>query len=462
LSRLVFLFSIILYLCITTPSYVYGSDINAQLNFLNLAEPRDDIESSHLEFDLKFYFEKASKDVFKKVEKESDYKDYTVVQGFNYVLDAGLYAATYFDYQITVPEAYVSFGSGSNLFSLGRKRANALLYVDEIFKLGVDQAFSRMNPFQPEDQGRLALSYILRSDAVAVELFVSPLSIPDQGANFEFKNGRVFSDNPWAVLPPSELTIQGTGNFDLSYDISDDSIPDLLSQVQYGASFSVLSELLKVDAFYFNKTAKQLGFNIVPTLDSDQVSEVDVVATPFFVREHTFGLQLKSRWLQGFEVTNGFYGLIVDSSDVDKDVEFQTELNDSFFVTNGFHFTFDWARLTLAHLYRTERSFKLNDNVIYLKSNRFLHGSAVKLSLSELKYKKFEFYSDVLFATEEKGLSALFKVSYAYSNRFRITSELNIIEDLNEDSSFESRLSESNFSRFSSLDSIRVGVNYVF
>lgn len=442
------------------PLASYAFQGEADLNYLYIAEPREDIENSQVEFNLRLKHIKVPET---EVSYKETYKNYAVTQGFNYAFDAGLYAVSFFDYQLTLPEAYVSYGYGSNLFVLGRKNPNTRLYIDEIWSLGVDQAFQRINPFQPEEQGRLAMSYVLKSESVVVEAFFSPFSIPDQGATYEYnENGLVRSDNPWAVLPPSSLAVEGTGDFNLNYEILNDSVPEVLTNLQYGLNFSVKSDYLKVDGFYYNKTAKQLGFEVDPLLDPDQVGEVNLEATPFFIREHIFGVQLKSRWMNGFEVTNGFYGLVVDSSDLDSEVEYQTELNDYFFITTGFHLTFDWVKLTLAHLYRRERSFELNEDVIYFQNNRFLHGNAVKLVLSDVSYKRWNFFTDILFASEEQGLNTIFALAYEVNQKFQITSQLNIIQDLNDENSFESALSESNFSRFSSLDNFRVGVNYVF
>ena len=432
---------------------------DAGLNYLYLAQPPDHIERGHVEFDLRIRHERTPET---EVSQKETYKNYAVTQGFNYAFDADLYAVSYFDYQFTLPEAYLSYGHGSNLFVLGRKNPNTRLYIDEVWSLGVDQAFQRINPFQPIQQGRLAFSYVLKSESVVLETFFSPFSVPDQGAVYEYSNGMVGSDSPWAVLPPLQIESKEIGTFNFKYDILNDSVPDILSNMQYGINFSVISKYLKVAGFYYNKTAKQFGFEVDPLLNPDKVSEVNLETSPFLAREHIFGVQLKSRWLDGLEVTNGFYSLAVDSSEVDPEVKYQTELNDYFFITTGLHMDFDWAKFTLAHLHRSKRSFKLGEDVSYFQINRFLHGSAIKVMLTDVHYKRWGFSTDVLFATQDRGLNGIFKLTYDVKKNFQITSQLNIIQDLNDESSFESRLSETNFFRFSPLDNFRFGVNYVF
>ena len=441
-------------------SYAFKGEVD--LNTLYIAEPREDIKRSHLEFSLYLSHEKTPET---KVSYSESYKNYAITQDLNYAFTAGLYVVSFFDYQFTLPEAYISYGYGHNLFVLGRKKPNTRLYIDEIWSLGVDQAFQRINPFQPEEQGRLALSYVLKSKSVVLEAFISPFSIPDQGVTYEYNNdGTVRSDNPWAALPPPSVKVPGAvGEYHLNYEILNDTISAFLTNFQYGLNFSVKSDYLKVDGLYYNKTAKQLSFEVSSLkLDPDKEGQQgSLEASPFFVREHLFGVQLKSRWKSDFEVTNGFYGLVVNSGELDSEVKHQTEIREYFFITTGFHLTFDWVKFTLAHLYVGERPFEFKD-VIYFENNRFLHGSAAKLVLSDISYKRWSFFTDILFANKEQGLNAIFALDYEVNKNFQVTSQLNIVQNLSDNSLFESTLSKSNFSRFSSLDNFRLGINYVF
>ncbi len=453
LKKLVIFF----YLC---PAVVFALNNDLDVNLLYISDPGDSFENTHAELDYDLFYKHVEENV--DAPFKNSYKNYSVVQGLNYSFDFGLYLATYFDYLVTAPELYISYGVGGNYFSLGRKKPNTELYIDQIFKIGVDQAFQRNNPFQAESQGRLSFNYIFKSESIIFEAFASPFSIPDQGASYEISDGKIRSKNPWSSLPPASLELDGVGEFNLNYRILNDSLPEVLGNAQYGLNFSVVSDYLKVDGFYHNKTSKQIGFKIAPLLDSDQVGVVDIDTSPFFAREHLFGVQLKSMWLKGFEVTNGFYGLVLNSEQEEAAAGFQTELNDYFFMTTAFHLTFDWAKLTIAHLYRSQRSFELDKDTVYLDSNRFLHGNAIKLTLSDVSLGDFNFVSDILFATQDKGLSGQFYLSYSLSKNFSLTSQLNIIEDFNDNSSFESRFSETTFFRFSTLDNFRMGVHYVF
>jgi len=447
-------------------SYGLSGDIN--LNYLNLAETKRNINRSHLEleFNLKYQRKKPVRNRLESYPSSlsnihpTAYMSVEDNQYFDFVFDFSFYGVTYVDYAFLLPEAYLNYTTGISSFIIGRKIPEVQLFVDTLWQQGIDQAFFRMNPFDAREQGRLAATYVLQSDSVVVEAFFSPFSIPDQGPSFDFKNGQATSDNPWANNPPRQVVLSDTGTFNLSYQVEDDSVPELINNLQYGLAVSIVSDYIKIDGFYYNKSSKQLGLSIDATIDSDTVGEIDVTAKPFFIDEHLFGVQLESKWFDNFKMTNGFYGMAIDTSTLEDGVPYRTEISDYFFISTGMHFDLDWSNLVLAHMYRRERPFE-EMNTVYFNNRRFLHGNAVKVLLSDLNYRRLSFNSEVLFGIEEKGLFIETGVSYRYSPSLRFNAQLNLIEDFSDELS-QSALSESIFSQFSELDNIRLGVQYVF
>lgn len=446
----------------------YGQSGHLELNYLTLAETKKDINRNHLEFDFNYKYQRK-KPVHNKLETyptslsnihPTAYMSVEDNQYLDFVVDFGFYGVTYTDYAFLLPEAYLNYTSGSSSFIVGRKIPEIQLFIDTLWKQGVDQAFFRMNPFDAKEQGRLAATYLLQSDSVVVEAFFSPFSVPDQGPSFDFQNGQATSNNPWASDPPNQVVLSDTGTFNLSYQIEDASVPDLINNLQYGLALGIVSDHIKIDGFYYNKSSKQLGLTLDPTLNPDTVGEIDVVAKPFFINEHIFGVQLESKWFDEFKMTNGFYGIAIDTSALEDDVSYRTETSDYFIISTGFHYAFDWANLVIAHMYRRERPFE-EANTVYFSNMRFLHGNAVKLLLSDLNYKRFGFNTEVLFGTEEKGVFVETSMTYKYTPSLSFKAQLNLIQDFSNTDS-ESALSESVFSKFSELDNIRLGVQYVF
>lgn len=418
------------------------TQLDLDLAYIGYAETEPNLSKNHLDLKLGAHYKKEAE---------------------TYDLYFSLYAqaATYFDYVAGAPEAYISFKSGESRFSFGRKSPLSLLDIDSYWSLGLDQAHLRFNPFEPIPQGRLAGFYTYRSESIDIEAFASPASIPDQGARYKYKNGSISSKNPWAQLPPTKLSIEGGESFNLNYEVIDDNLPDLILDPQYGVSFDIKTDYLKVTALYTNKPSKQLGFELIEPGLSGQVGVVDVSARPIFIREHLFAVQIQTDWLEGLRTTNAFQGVAIDSSELDQSIEYRTKVSDYFFVTTKIDFSWSKNQISLGHLYKRERPFDAS-GVIYFDNNRFLHGNAFKLKYSSQIKSGLNAGTEILYGAEEKGLSAIFNLSKSFKKNFSVYAQLHLIKSFEKGvAENKNSFSRSNFSAFSHLDNIRVGVAYV-
>jgi hypothetical protein len=117
------------------------------------------------------------------------------------------------EFYFGVPELYVE---PKNLaadigVTVGRQKRH-WSRLDEEFNLGVWQPQLRWDYLQPQQEGLIGVFFDWRvSSSVRLTFLTSPLSIPDQGPNFQLRRGQFISANRWFVPPQSRLSLfQGT------------------------------------------------------------------------------------------------------------------------------------------------------------------------------------------------------------------------------------------------------------
>ncbi len=372
-------------------------------------------------------------------------------------ISAGLFLASYPDFNFQIPEAFVSYKLTENSnFSFGRKMPAEGLYVDSEWGLSVLQSSFRMEPLRPEMQGLTGLHYHYKASKFFMYGLFSPFFIPDQTQSLDQNGDSISSDNPWASLPPQFVDLNGSRSV-LNYEVENDSLPDLLSKLQFGGSMGFDFDNIRVSAFYYHKPSRQLSYK-VEAQGTNEGSEVVVNAqvTPQFLREHLYGLQAKLDWYPNFTTTHGAYGTLINDDDLDQNEDYQTSVNDYFIFSNSLSFRWKKGSLRASHIHFNSREIK-NEEQVVIDFNRFIHGSSIKLGGTYKVKAKSKIKADILYDYENQGIALNSGLEYKYDRKLSFWSELQILHDLDSKES-----SNSIFERFEGLDSIRLGAKFVF
>lgn len=142
---------------------------------------------------------------------------------YNYRWDLGGRYSRLENFQFWVSEAFLSqkFTAGNaNLeFSLGRKFFSNLK-MDSVWNLGTMESQFRGDPFFPIHQGLTGLFFNYKPQSkLQFKFFLSGLTFPDIGTNFDVQDGRVISDSPWYSDAPTHVEINGQ-LVPLTYDLN--------------------------------------------------------------------------------------------------------------------------------------------------------------------------------------------------------------------------------------------------
>ncbi len=418
-------------------------EIKLTSSFMNFAEIKNTDQDSHLDLNLEY----KSEYFFSKKTKAN--------------LSASAYVASYPDFVITLPEADVVFSFGDSSVRVGRSKVKNVSYLDEDWFLGVQTAFLRMNPLYPEQQGRMGVTYRLESDQVFAEFYGSPLSVPGQFPGFKVSDsGKVTSDNPWSRLPPEQAVLTTGAELNLRYDVVDDSIPELVLDHQFGGALGVHTDYLRIVGMYSNRPSKQVDFLLDAKLQTGAESLVEIKTKPVFLREHFFGVQAESKWFDGFTMKNGFYGLVLE--DDENPFKYQTSHPDYFFITTSLDLIIGKYEFLLQHLYTKERE-NVQDDVIYIESSRFLYKNAFSLVAKNIMYEKVKTNIGAIYSYKEENARFFIESSYVKSRNWSFFGRLNLIHTFDDEKNEDGGLSiSSGMESFAALDSINLGVSYVF
>lgn len=147
------------------------------------------------------------------------------IQGdYNYRWDLGGRYSNLEKFQFWVSEAFISqkFNAGRRghlEFSFGRKFFSNLK-IDSIWNLGVMESQFRGDPFFPIHQGLTGLFFNYKPHTkLQFKFFLSGLTFPDIGTNFDVQDGRVISNSPWYNDAPTHVEINGQ-LVPLTYDLN--------------------------------------------------------------------------------------------------------------------------------------------------------------------------------------------------------------------------------------------------
>ena len=151
---------------------------------------------------------------------------------------------------LNVKEVYFSLPAQANSkIHIGRK-LNDWSRIDEKWNLGLFQPQFRWNPLDVESQGLFGFFWEIKSGNLKITFLGSPLFIPDQGANYELKDGQFASSNPWFAAPARFIKIQGVDR-PIDYNIQKPETQDVIDQ----RSFAVQIKYKSDSNYYINSSA---------------------------------------------------------------------------------------------------------------------------------------------------------------------------------------------------------------
>lgn len=375
-------------------------------------------------------------------------------------LNLGFNGVTYPDYTLTIPFFNASYACGDNTFAFGRTKLEKLSFIDEEWALGLQTAFSRQNPIYTEEQGRLGVSYVYKTKQVFLEVYGSPFSIPDQFPGFKVSDsGDVSSSNPWSAIPPKRVRISTGAEFDLKYEVINDSLPELILDHQFGGRIGLQTDYIELLGMYSNRPSKQVSLKLDAKVQTGTESLIEITAEPEFVREHFYGLQAKTKIHQTFTIRNGFYGLLLEESKIN--ANYQTASADYFFITTDLNLQLKQLDLQLSHIYSKKR-LNEEDDVVYIEFSRFLYENSLRLSVEKLKYKKALIQLGAIYSYKEEVARFYTEASYGLNKNWSFWGRLNLIHNLKGSDAEDSVSLESGLRSYAALDNLNIGVSYVF
>ena|GEM_PF-2063640 len=410
-------------------------------------------------------------------ETNNDSGDFEAVLNFNYRIEKELknrrwrfaaetdvFAATYPDFAFAIPEAKFVYSTRDTEASIGRKKVERISFLDEDWYLGAQTAFFRMDPFRPAEQGLVGLNYQIKTKEVFIEFFGSPFFVPDQNPGVKVReDGSVVSGNPWVILPPERLELSTGGMLEIDYALVEDSVPELLSQAQFGGRFGIELKDLSILGMYYNRPSKQLNFDVSAKVESgEQAGFVNVQAKPLFSREHFYGLQAESVWMNKLKIKNGFYG-IIQQNDEAQTAKFQTTKYDYFFIANSVEYDFSKFKLSLRHLLTNKKQVE-EIGVTYFETSRFLFENAVAAEISNLNWKTLTFKFGSVYSYKEEVAQFYIRTQKNLNSKLAVYAFANIINDFSDAqvSSDSTELTPLGMKRYAALDNVRIGLSYVF
>lgn len=148
------------------------------------------------------------------------------------------------EFYFGMPEAYIQPRKIAPWFSItiGRQKRQ-WSRLDEEFNLGIWQPQLRWDYLAPRQQGLTGVffDWSLSSD-LRFTFFTSPIAIPDQGPNYEIKDGQFYSANRWFVQPQSRLAVFGgtkyAANAPLYWELDKPPEEDILMNSSFGFGLS--------------------------------------------------------------------------------------------------------------------------------------------------------------------------------------------------------------------------------
>lgn len=168
-------------------------------------------------------------------------------------------------------------------FHLGRKK-QSWSALDEQWKLGVWQPIARWDYIHPQELGLTGVFLNVGNEFVRLKGFGSPFFLPDQGPNFELKDGRFQSNNRWFWTPQTQIGVLSQPS-NLFFDLERPSEEDVIMNNGYVAAleFGNPEFGLWARGSYARKPRNQLHLGIDGEIILPQENRISVTIHPEIV-----------------------------------------------------------------------------------------------------------------------------------------------------------------------------------
>ena len=337
---------------------------------------------------------------------------------------------------------------------MGRK-LNDWSALDSSWNFGVFQPQFEWNQLAPENQGLTGFFYTKDTSAYNLNLFATPLFIPDQGASYEIKDGQFQSGNPFFQPPPQNIKFQGQV-LPIDYEINKPETTDVVFQSQLGAQFRVGEKLgYFANASAIFKPSNQLALAYKGVLVTTRV-RVDVTPKTYLENAYALDMGYKANW--GHFILSGLYSK-------PQNPEFDSTQNAPTFEPSlmvGPQFLYKFRPFQFTAAYVTTSGGAVTDVGPDASadraslSERFIFKDAALLSASygDIFFKTFRWDSQFSFqfSSKEAYRKIRFKNSIDFKGPWALWVDLILIDtDSNIKTGYES---------FKNLDQVWIGASY--
>jgi len=184
--------------------------------------------------------------------------------------------------------------SSSSAIHIGRK-LQTWSAADEKWNLGSYQPQFRWNPLDVESQGLFGIFYEKNFGQWSLNLFGTQVFIPDQGPNYEIKDGQFESSNPYFPPPPQDIIFQNI-ILPIDYNIIKPEVSEFAKQPSFGLKLEYQNDFFEATFAGTYKPSNQFAFGYKGILVTNRV-RVDL--QPKIYYEKLTSLDVATKWKGG-------------------------------------------------------------------------------------------------------------------------------------------------------------------
>lgn len=332
--------------------------------------------------------------------------------------------------QWAVPEFFYQYTAEPNRlnFTLGRYKKEWST-LDQQIHLGLWQPTARWDAVRPIDQGLTGLFASVEDEKFRIVYFISPVFLPDQGPEFDIKDGRFVSANRWFRPPVDQAELKGT-EASIHYRLDNPSTSSVINQ----GSQALMIEIGKVDEGAFFKFAvaakpmNQFHLGLEPSLAAAS-GDLTVIVHPYVVKHNLYTVESGYRFSEGQVVLSQTWEKFENPNLPDKYQ--QSELIDSQY--SGIVVSHDMsnlgvrrANLDLSYVRRTKATSSAQDTLIVgsveSSSQRLnftnLYGAQFQKNIFRNYLNNLDFGIGYFYSVEDEGEWLHGEVNYQYDRRW--------------------------------------------
>ena len=167
--------------------------------------------------------------------------------------------------------------------------------ADEKFNLGSYQPQFRWNPLDIESQGLFGVFYEKSFGSWKINLFGTPVYIPDQGPAYEVKDGKFEASNPYFTPPPQNIIFQNV-ILPIDYNIIKPEVSEVVKQTGFGLKLDFQNDNFEASLAGSYKPSNQFAFGYKGILVTNRV-RVDIQPKTYY--EKLTSLDVATKWQGG-------------------------------------------------------------------------------------------------------------------------------------------------------------------